>query len=154
MKAKKLFLHLLYYTFVPAVYVLALKLLSGLLRQSGNADNLGAAIVYTYGILLVATPVLTIVLMRFSLLKWYVDPIAAAEIPLFYYLVMIFKKARQTPNLSAAFHAVNASVWDDGGEGLIFLLGLFLFGLLASFSLERKEENSISYRIIKKLSHK
>ena len=83
----------------------------------------------TYGVLFVMTPVLVAILMRFSLFKWYVDPIAAAEIPLFLYVGMLFNQAKRSGDLRSAFRLVNNDLSDDGGMGWLFLVGLFVFGL-------------------------
>ena len=125
-----------------------------MLQLTENGVDLGSLIVVTYGVVFVMTPVLTAVLMRFSLLKCYVDPIAAAEIPLFLYSAILFNQSKRTGDLSSAFLLVNNRLGGDGGKGWLFLVGLFVFGLLMSFSFARKNEQSISYRLIAKISNK
>jgi hypothetical protein len=117
----------------------------------GEADNLGFVILVTYGVLFVMTPILIAVLMRCSFFKWYVDPIAAAEIPLFLYVAMLFNQAKQSGSFKSAFLLLNNQLGDDGGEGWLFLVGLFVFGLVMSLSFVRKNEQSISYRFLDKI---
>ena len=146
MKKKLLLFHFAYYILFLLLYVCFFYGSSWLFGKSGATDNLGAVIFYTLLLLYVATPVLIATLMRFSLLKWYVDPIAAAEIPLFFYSFMIFKQFRHTGNLLLAIQDIHADLSADG-SGWLFLIGLFVFGLLASFSRTRKQGKSISYRL-------
>lgn len=151
-KKKLVFLQIAYYAISLAVYLLFFRCVSLLLDLSGEADNLGAVIAVTYGVLFLMTPVLVGVLMRFSLLGWIVDPFAAAEIPLFLYLGMIVKQWKRAGELRAAFLLVNNQLADDGGEGWFFIIGLFVFGLIMSISFSRRKGQSISYRILSKLT--
>lgn len=147
MRKKMLFFHLAY-------YILSLLIYMGFLFGSAklfHTSNLGAAIALTYGLMFLATPIIIVVLMRFSLMKWYVDPLAAAEVPLFLYLGMIVNQMKHTGELRAAVLLVNNSLCDNGGGGWVFLIGLFIFGLLASFSFARKRGESISYKLIGKM---
>ena len=123
-----------------------------LLDLTRKADNLGSVIAVTYVVLFVMTPVLVAILMRFSLFKWYVDPIAAAEIPLFLYIEMIFNHVKRSGDIGSAFRLVNNDLCDDGGMGWQFLVGLFLFGLTMSLSFARKKGQSISYRLLDKIN--
>lgn len=152
MKKKLTLLSFLYYVLIPLAYAALFAIASLLVKSSGASGNLGAVMAATYALMFLAVPVLTVILMRFSLLRWYVDPIAAAEIPLFLYGMMIISRIKRAETFSAAFLAVNESLCRDGGEGLFFLIGLFVFGLLSSFSLARKEGQSISYQLLGKVS--
>ena len=49
---------------------------------------------------------------------------------------------------------INRRLADDGGMGVLFLAGLFLFGALFSFSFKRKRGQSVAYRIMEKPSQK
>ena len=149
-KRKLLFLQLAYYAITLLVYIFFLRGVSLLLDLSEKAVHLGDVVAVTYGVLFLMTPVLVGVLMRFSLLRWIVDPFAAAEIPLFLYLGMIVNQWRRGGEWRAAFLLVNRQLADDGGMGWLFLLGLFLFGLLLSLSFARKKGQSLSYRILSK----
>ena len=151
MKKKLIIFHILYYVLTLLIYIAFFYAVSLLFKLSGEADNLGAAMAVTYGTLFLMTPLLTAVLMRFSLFRWYVDPIAAAEIPLFLYLGMIWTQFRRSGELKAAFLLVNRQLADDGGMGWLFLIGLFVFGLLMSLSFARTKGQSISYRILSKI---
>lgn len=145
---KKIFLfHLAYYALVLLAYWAFLFVFSSLFRTS----NLGAAIVITYGLLYLAIPILIAVMMRFSLLKWYVDPFAAAEVPLSFYIgSVIVQMNRSDITFFRALLKYNEKLSADGGGGWAFLIGLFLFGLIASFSFARRKGRSISYKLISK----
>ncbi len=152
MKKKLIVFHILYYVLTLLIYIAFFYAVSLLFKLSGEADNLGAAMAVTYGVLFLMTPILVAVLMRFSLFRWYVDPIAAAEIPLFLYVGMIWTQFGRSGELKAAFLLVNSQLADDGGMGWLFLIGLFCFGLLMSLSFARKDGRSISYRMLSKIT--
>ena len=151
-KKKLIFLQFAYYAVSLLVYVVFFRGVSLLLDLSGKADNLGDIVAVTYFVLFLMTPVLVGVFMRFSFLPWVVDPFAAAEIPLFLYLGMIVKQWKRAGELRAAFLLVNNQLADDGGEGWYFIIGLFVFGLIMSLSFARRKGQSISYRILSKLT--
>ena len=148
MKKKHVIFHFLYYVLTIVVYMAFFYAASLMLDLTGKADNLGSVMAVTYGVLFVMTPVLVAILMRFSLFKWYVDPIAAAEIPLFLYVAMLLNQAKRSGDLLSAFLLVNNKLDDDGGMGWLFLVGLFVFGLVMSLSFARKHGQSISYRLL------
>ncbi len=154
MKKKFIIFHFLYYILIIVIYMAFSYSSSLMLDLTGKADNLSSVMAATYGVLYVMTPVLIAVLMRFSLFKWYVDPIAAAEIPLLLYGGMLFNQIKRTGELRSAFLGVNNDLGDDGGMGWQFLVGLFVFGLVMSLSFARKNGQSISYRLLAKISHK
>ncbi len=153
MKKKILIFHILYYILSLLVYIGFLYSSPWLLRLPEKND-LGTAIAFIYGVLFIATPIIIAVLMRFSLFKWYVDPIAAAEVPMFLYFAMVINQMDRAGKFTAAVLLVNNQLSDDGGEGWLFLIGLFVFGLIASFSIARKRGESISYRLISKCFNK
>lgn len=140
--------HAAYYLFIPLVFAAFFAGASWLLGMVNNSNDLGTAIAATLFLLYAATPILMAVLMRFSLLRWYVDPFAAAEIPLFLYVSMLLNQAKRAGSLRSAFLLVNGDLADDSGAGWIFLLALFLFGLLLSFSVARKKGRNLPYRWI------
>ena len=152
MKKKMRIWHSLYYILTFLIYIAFFYSSSLMLEMSGKSENLGTVMAVTNGVLFVGTPIIIAVLMRFSLLKWYIDPFAAAEIPLFLYCGMVINQMKYTEDLSAAFLKINTKLCNDGGEGWIFLVGLFVFGLAASFSFARKKGQSISYKLISKIS--
>ena len=152
MKKKHVIFHFLYYVLTIVVYMAFFYAASLMLDLTGKADNLGSVMAVTYGVLFVMTPMLVAVLMRFSLFKWYVDPIAAAEIPLFLYVAMLLNQAKRSGDLLSAFLLVNNDLGDDGGMGWLFLIGLFVFGLVMSLSFARKKGQSISYRLLERIS--
>ncbi len=151
MKKKHVIFHFLYYLLTIVVYMAFFYAASLMLDLTGKADNLGSVMAVTYGVLFVMTPVVVAVMMRFSLFKWYVDPIAAAEIPLFLYVGMLFNQMKRSGDLRSAFLLVNNDLGDDGGMGWLFLVGLFAFGLVMSLSFARKNGQSISYRLLSRI---
>ena len=151
MKKKHVIFHFLYYVLTMVVYMAFFYAASLMLDLTGKTDNLGYVMTVTYGVLFVMTSVLVAILMRFSLFKWYVDPIAAVEIPLFLYVGMLFNQAKRSGDLSSAFLLVNNDLGDDGGMGWLFLVGLFVFGLVMSLSFARKNGQSISYRLLSRI---
>ena len=153
MKKKHVIFHFLYYALTIVVYMAFFYAASLMLDLTGKADNLGSVMVVTYGVLYVMTPVVIAVMMRFSLFKWYVDPIAAVEIPLFLYVGMLFNQMKRSGDLRSAFRLVNNDLGDDGGMGWLFLVGLFVFGLVMSLSFARKNGQSISYRLLSKITN-
>ena len=136
-----------YYFLTPLIYTGILFVCAELFHTT----NLGAAMIVAYGILFLLTPIVVLALMRFSLLPWYLDPIAAAEVPLFLYFGMILKQmSRSDIGFYEAMMKINGQLLANGGEGMFFLVGLFLFGLAATFSFARKRGESISYRLLAK----
>ena len=154
MKKKHVIFHFLYYVLTIVVYMAFFYAASLMLDLTGKANNLGSVMAVTYGVLFVMTPVVVAVMMRFSLFKWYVDPIAAVEIPLFLYVAMLLNQAKRSGDLLSAFRLVNNDLGDDGGMGWLFLVGLFVFGLVMSLSFARKNGQSIPYRLLTKISKK
>ena len=152
MKKKHVIFYFLYYALTIVVYMAFFYAASLMLDLTGKADNLGSVMAVTYGVLFVMTPVLVAVLMRFSLFKWYVDPIAAAEIPLFLYASMLINQIKHSDSFVSAFRLLNNELGDDGGMGWLFLVGLFVFGLVMSLSFARKKGQSISYRLLAKIN--
>ena len=151
MKKKHVIFQFLYYVLTIIIYISFFHTVSLLVDLSGGINNLGFVIMAAYGVLFVMTPVVVAVMMRFSLFKWYVDPIAAAEIPLFLYVGMLFNQMKRSGDLRSAFLLVNNDLVDDGGMGWLFLVGLFVFGLVMSLSFARKNGQSISYRLLERI---
>ncbi len=142
---------LLYYVLVPAVYAAVFALCAGLISLTKGQEDLGTVTAAIYGVLFGVTPAVTATLMRFSLLRLPLDPIAAAEIPLLVYAAMAVRQARHAHGLRAGILLLHAELGDDGGIGWLFLGGLFVFALLASFSLARVRGESVSFRILRRL---
>ena len=148
MRKKMLIFHFAYYILSLLLYMVFLYCTAELFPTT----SLGGAIALTYSVLFFATPILIVAIMRFSLLRWYVDPFAAAEVPLFLYFGAVIKRMQRSgvPFFDAIL-TCNEKFSADGGEGWLFFSGLFLFGLAASFSFARKRGESISYRLISKI---
>ena len=151
MKKKMLLLCLLYYILLPFIYAGGLYGIPFFMKLIGQPGNLGTATVFAYIWLFAIMPASMLVLMRFSLLKWYVDPFAAAAAPLFYYANLLVGEMKQTGELQSALHLVSIELGDDGGFGWIVLAGMFAFGLLASLSFARRRGESISFRLLAKV---
>lgn len=154
MKKAPLLLHILYYFLVPVSLAVLFLVTSLLLRLAVPAGNLGAAMAATYAFLFLGVPVLAAALMRLSFLRCFVDPIAAAEIPLVLLALMLFSNLRRMGDLSSAFGHTWDSLLSNGGEGSLFLFGLFLFGLVCSFSQARKRGESLAFRLLARFSHR
>ena len=154
MKKPHWLLHVLYYTLSLLIYIGFCYGIAFLLRSSGQSDNLGAVIVAAYAVLLVGEPLLAVILIRFSLLRWYVDPFAAAMFPLFLYVAILVDKYERLGSLPAAFAYLHDTLCRDGGEGWLILVVFFLFGLAVSLSFARPKGESISYKLLAKLSHR
>ena len=154
MKKKLILYSVLYYCLIPAVFRGIMLLLSALLSITKSRDNIGAVIIAALVFLYVAIPVVDAVLMRFSPLRFYVDPFAAAECPLFMYLALIISRLRSTDSVRNAFLIVNQDLADDYGMGFFILTGLFIIGVLFSLSIKRRYGQSIAYRIINKTFQK
>ena len=148
MRKKLLFFQLAYYVLCPLAYGAFFYCITRMFHTT----NLGEAIAVTYGLMFLATPMVIVVLMRFSLLKWYVDPFAAVEVPLLIYIGCVVSQMNRSgiPFFQALLE-YNEKLSADGGEGWCFLIGLFLFGLVASLSFARKSGESISYKLISKI---
>ncbi len=149
MDKKRILWYILYYILTLIIYTGFFYSSSLIMDLSG--DDLGSVMAMTYAVLFVGTPALIVLLMRFSLLRWYVDPIASAEIPLFLYGAMAMSQMKHTEDFLSALSLINIKLGDDGGMGWLFLAGLFIFGLAASFSIERKHCRSISYRFLSRI---
>ena len=143
---------ILYYVLVALIYIGVLTCCAKLfsVRDSEGYLNLGNVIVMTYLLVFFLTPVMIAALMRFSLLRWYVDPFAAAIVPLYFYFGMVINRVKRTGDWIKAFQDENASL-SSNGDGWLFLIGLFLFGLACSFSIARKNGENISYKLLAKI---
>ena len=124
---------------------------SVLYRLSGGTENLGITIVFLYATVFVGIPIVIAVLMRFSLLPWFVDPFAASVVPLYLYFGMVLRQTKAEETVAAAFGHIHDKLNADSGMGWIFLAGLFLFGLLASCSFDRKEGKNIPCRLLSRI---
>jgi len=144
MKKRIIIWSVVYYLLIPCIFLGGWLLLE--LLPSDENPSLGEAGAGIIAVLFMTMGVLC-VLMRFSLLKWYVDPFAAAELPLCLYIWMIYKEMdRWGVGLGEAFANVNESMCHDSiVEGWKILAGLFVIGLVLSFSVGRKRGDSIGY---------
>lgn len=135
----------LYYTLLPILYIVTFYTCSYIIYLLNNDEGV---LMLGYIFLFVVSPVISLILMRFSMLKWYVDPFAASEIPLAHILYSLIKRVINTKSLYEAFKEL---IWDlTKGDAMnrIYFLGIFLFAILCSFSIKRKNEQSFLYRIL------
>jgi len=139
----------LYCFLVPILFISSLRMFFVLLHFFIRVDKtlfaLVLALYFTYGLVI---PIAAFILMRFSLFKWYVDPFAAAELPLVFCLNLFIKQSPGTRGISVAFSDTLSRLTSDNGRLARYLLSLFFFALLASFSLKRKSEKSFMYRLL------
>lgn len=148
---KKIFLFQILY------YILFLLCYAGVLYAAAlllKTNDLAKAVVRAVALLFVFTPLFIAVFTRFSLLKWYVDPIAAAIVPSLFYFGLVFNELKARDSLGEAFATVNWALTNDSATGWLFLIGLFIFGLLVSISPARREGRSVSYRLLDKITAK
>lgn len=145
MKNKTVIFLVLYYPLVMLVYLTALKATSPVFNALPDI-GLGGLVVLIYGVVFVELPAITAVMMRFSLFKWYVDPIAAAEMPLLLYVGLLIKQIQRSGTFGSAFVGLNRTLCDN--RGWLYLVCLFVFGLALSFSVARKNGQNVSYRLI------
>ncbi len=151
MNKKEWILGVLYYVLVAILFLGALGFCSMMLNVEGGIENLGLVIFVTYAFMFLATPVLVAAAMRFSLLRWYIDPFAAAEIPLLLILLSVSNQMnRAGMSFAEAFAKVNADNLAEGAAGWLFYLGLLGFGLILSYSPARRNGANISHRLVKK----
>ena len=148
MKKKQWVLQLVYYFLIGLLFIGFQYVTVGLLERT--SPSLGLIEAYIYAMLFVGIPVFAAVLMRFSLLKWYVDPFAAAVIPVCYHMEMVMKTMEKTPGFFAAWGETTMSLFGENRNLGLFLVGLFALGLLASFSPARKRGESIAYKLLGK----
>ena len=144
MKKRIMIWSIVYYLLIPCIFLGGWLLLE--LLPSDENPSLGATGGAIMTMLFVITPVIFYVLTRFSLLKWYVDPFAAAEVPLCLYIWMIFTEMnRWDVSFGKAFANVNESLSRSSIGGWKMLAVLFVLGLVASFSITRKKGESAGY---------
>ncbi len=109
-----------YYIAVPLIYYLLFLLYS--LLTKGVATDLGSIMYVMYFFAYIAAPLYIIVAVRFSMLPFYIDPIAALEIPLMIYFT-------------------------SNNESLGYCLFLFALGLICSISFKRKSNSFLPQRL-------
>ena len=151
MKRPHWILHFLYYFLSLVVYIGVYYGIAFLFKRSGHSDDLGAVIVAVYGLMFFVMPLLAIVLIRFSLLRWYVDPFAAAVFPLSLCVLFFVDNFQKHGTFMTALSSVNATLSKGEGEGWLWMLVMFLFGLAVSLSFARPRGESISYKLLAKL---
>ena len=140
-------MRIVYYILVPTLYLGILYPLFTFMRLIMIGKTVIGIMLLVAFALFVLTPVYTAIMMRFSTLRWYVDPFAALEVPAALYLTGVLNKITNGESVSHAFASVGDSFTRDGGKGTWLLIGLFAFGSLCSISFRRREGKSISFRL-------
>ena len=143
-----------YYILVPALYLGILYAVFTFMRFIILGKTVIGVMLFVAFALFVLTPIYTAVVMRFSTLRWYVDPFAALEVPAALYLAGVLDKIINGESVSHAFASVSDSFTNGGGKGTLLLIAIFAFGLLCSFSFKRREGKSISFRLAQRLANR
>ena len=141
-----------YYLLVPAVIGALLALFTLVTRAAKAAYGLGGVMALTYAATFFVLPAVVFLLMRGSLLPWYVDPFAAAEIPLAFCAGVMAGPLLRGQSFPAAFRVLWIELKDDGWIGGLFLAGSFVFALLSGFSIKRVRGTALSQRLCRGLS--
>ena len=102
-----------------------------------------AAILFIYGYFYAVLPCVIFILMRFSMLRWYLDPFAAAEIPLTLLLMLLAGYLRKFGFQGEALRRLGSVLGRNWG----WLPAVFLYALCCSFSLRRVRGRSLPNRI-------
>ncbi len=139
---------LAYYLLLPATYILFLVLCSALINA--NVDNVIGKILVALYVYAILTLIHIVVWVRFSPLPSFVDPIAAAEVPLSIYLLLVFNGMKNDGAFISASGAVHIDLDFDGDTGRV-LFALFVFGLVFSFSIRRRKRKTVAFKIINKI---
>jgi len=140
-------LQLLYYVLIWVVWWCFASLF-GWIFEIFKTNNLITMAVVVSLLNFFGTMILAAVMMRFSLLKWYVDPFAAAVLPIGWYLDTVVNTMMHGESFLSACHILNVWLLEDSDSAGSLMLFSFVFALFASFSFARVEEQSISYRIL------
>ena len=145
MRRKMLLFYLAYYVLCLPIYVGVFLILTGALLCLTGLGGMS----YVDNLLLVATPIIVVMLTRFSPLKRYIDPFAAAEVLLaIYILTRLFSWKMRIFDLFVPFHGISDA--DEIIGWLLFLFMLFVISLMASFSFARKKGENSSFRVLSK----
>ncbi|MGM9643353.1 MAG: hypothetical protein ACI3XI_09110 [Eubacteriales bacterium] len=152
MKTKAVLKHVVYYVAVP-VLICAFCLFSALLFELFKVkENNGAVVAAIYvGIFIVITlPIITVVLMRFSPLRFVVDPFAAFEVPLTLCAVIVASQLIKGSSIRLAL----AALTDDWAAVATMFAILFAIGLVGSLSFARPRGSGLTDRIIARIATK
>lgn len=141
---------LLYYVGVPVIVSVLYAIFSGLLALADGREDLSWLTLVAYEVFLILLPIVTLLLMRCSPLRWPVDPFAAAELPLLILICFTVRGWIRTGSLSRAFAEVRLDFGDDGNLMWFVLGAAFVFALLCSISKARVKGNSFYYRHIER----
>jgi len=148
MKNKVFWLKLLYYPLLLVIYTSYILIVGVIVLPLSKIDFLNDVLLVMGAAVSISATILFFILVRSSLLKWYVDPFAALTLPVWLYLMRLFWKMTRGTDILSAFHLTNAELYNDTEFGWVFLFCLFILGLVASISFKRVKEQSISYRIL------
>ena len=139
---------ILYYVVFLLAFLGCWGLLWFLMTLPSQDVSLGWAMMVLYGVGFFCIPAGIAIFARLSLLRWYVDPFAAALVPVSLYFIFVIDKIEVFGGIWKAFEHVNQQLLGTSRLTLYYFIGLFLFGLVVSFSPARKEGRSIAFRWI------
>lgn len=139
---------ILYYVIFLLAFLGCWGLLSFSMTHTSQDMGLGFAMMTLYGVAFFCIPAGIAVFARVSLLRWYVDPFAAALVPVSLYFIFVIDKIKLTDGFWEAFVSLNQQLLGINRLTLYYFIGLFLFGLAVSFSPARKEGRSIAFQWI------
>ena len=114
----------------------------------GGGVNLGLGMLMAFGVAFFCIPAGIAIFARLSLLRWYVDPFAAALVPVCLYFIFVIDRIKLSDGFWEAFVNLNQQLIGISRLTLYYFIGLFLFGLVVSFSIARKEGRSIAFKWI------
>jgi len=110
--------------------------------------DMGAGLVIVFGVAFFCIPAGVAIFARLSLFRWYVDPFAAALVPVSLYIIFVINRIKLSDGFWESFVSVNQQLLGISRLTLYYLIVLFFFGLVVSFSIKRKKGQSISFQWI------
>ena len=139
---------ILYYVVFLLAFLCCWGLLWFLMTLPSQNVGLGFAMMTLYGVAFFCIPAGIAIFARLSLLKWFVDPFAAAVVPVSLYFIFVIDKIKLTDGFWEAFVRAHQQLIGINRLTLYYFIGLFLFGLVVSFSIARKEGRSTAFQWI------
>lgn len=135
-----------FYGLIAVLGVICLVIGSVVLKMIPNQTSLGAMIMVIYAMVFACIPIMTGLLVRLTLCKWVVDPIAAAEIPVLLYVLMFVNQLIDGLPVTDALESAN--------DAIVYFVLLFFFALLCTLSFARRKEKTIGYKLLRLLEKK
>ncbi len=134
-----IFRQIFFYALFPAAFYAAVWLFNKFLDASNYGFGVLMIIISVFAFFVI--PCISIVMVRFSMLKWYFDPVAAAMIPVTVVFMFVGSLMKED-NLpfAEAFAQTNVIIW-------IYCAVLFVTTLLCSFSIKRTKGEYLYKRV-------